>query len=206
MTQHLERDTVEQPRYSLLEAPGQIEIRQYGTRLTAETDLGPGTGMVPGQESAFMTLAAYIFAWDRTGEAVAMTAPVAMGPGEQGTIMRFFMPAELTEETLPRPSNDRVRIVTVPPQLLAVLRFSGEATSEIIALKQDDLLRHLLDGEWRPVSRPGFFAYDPPMTPPELRRNEVFVEVTPTPMARALLAAAESPRAREGFGSPASGT
>jgi SOUL heme-binding protein len=108
---------------------------------------------------------------------IAMTAPVAMEPGEGGQVMRFFMPAEYTLETLPRPGDDRVRIVTVPAQTLAVLRFSGEADDDLVAAKNAELLAGLASSTWEPVGEPGLFGYDPPMTPPELRRNEVFVEV-----------------------------
>jgi hypothetical protein len=183
---------VEQPSFEVIGGVGPIEIRQYGPRLAAETDMGPGSGIEAEQESAFMTLAAFIFGQNRQGPAVAMTAPVsvekvtapiamtapvAMEPGEYGRVMRFFMPAEYTLETLPRPGDSRVRIVTVPAQTLAVLHFSGEADDEQVAEQKMELLRGLVGSNWEPVGEPGFFGYDPPMTPPEQRRNEVFIEV-----------------------------
>src|SRR5918995_3337 len=183
---------VEQPSFEVVGAVGPIEIRRYGPRLAAEANMGLGEGVEDGQYSAFMALADFIFAKNRQGPAVAMTAPVAMersaepiamtAPvamelGEEGRVMRFFMPAEYTLETLPRPGDDRVRIVTVPAQTLAVLRFSGEADDDQVAAKSAELLAGLADSDWEPVGEPGFFGYDPPMTPPELRRNEVFVEV-----------------------------
>jgi hypothetical protein len=189
---------VEQPSFEVISAVGSIEIRQYGPRLAAEADMGPGSGIEAEQEATFMALAAFIFGQNRQGPAVAMTAPVsvekvtapiamtapvAMEPGEGGQVMRFFMPAEYTLETLPRPADDRVRIVTVPAQTLAVLRFSGEADDERVAVEKADLLAGLVDSSWEPVGEPGFFGYDPPMTPPELRRNEVFVEVAATSSA-----------------------
>ena len=105
--------------------------------------------------------------------------------------MRFFMPAEYTLETLPRPGDDRVRIVTVPAQTLAVLRFSGEADDDAGRRRKAELLAGLAGSTWEPVGEPGFFGYDPPMTPPELRRNEVFVEV-------AAASSAKSGQARHG--------
>ena len=199
---------VEQPSYEVLAAVGSIEIRRYGPRLAAETDMGPGVGIEAEQETAFMTLAAFIFGQNRRGPEVAMTAPVsveqvtapiamtapvAMEPAEHGRVMRFFMPAEYTLETLPRPGDDRVRIVTVPAQTLAVLRFSGEADDEEVAARKAELLAGLAGSKWEPVGEPGFFGYDPPMTPPEQRRNEVFVEV----------AASLAVSSQAGHGSPA---
>ncbi len=183
---------VEQPSFEVISVVGPIEIRHYGPRLAAEADMGPGSGIEAEQEATFMALAAFIFGQNRQGPAVAMavpvsvekvtapiamTAPVAVEPGEQGQVMRFFMPAEYTLETLPRPGDDRVRIVTVPAQTLAVLRFAGEADDDRVAAKSAEVLAGLAGSDWEPVGEPGFFGYDPPMTPPELRRNEVFVEV-----------------------------
>jgi hypothetical protein len=58
-----------------------------------------------------------------------------------------------------------------------VLRFSGEPDDEQIAERKAELLAGLVGSNWEPAGEPGFFGYDPPMTPPEQRRNEVFVEV-----------------------------
>ena len=185
-------EEIEEPSFSLLDRVGSIEIREYGPRLAAEADMGPGLGVQTGQYSAFIRLADFIFANNRAGEQVAMTAPVAikrsdepiamtapvaMEPGSEGGVMRFFMPAEYTIETLPMPGDDRVRIVTVPAQTLAVLRFSGVASDAEVAARKAELLTGLHESGWRPVGEPGLFGYDPPGTPPAERRNEVFVEV-----------------------------
>jgi hypothetical protein len=184
--------------YDVVATIGAIEIRQYDPRLAAETDMGPGSSVERGQYAAFMALADFIFAKNRQGpevamtapvaiapapEPIAMTAPVAVEPGPDGQVMRFFMPAAYTRETLPQPGDDRVRIVTVPAQTLAVLRFAGEITDAEVAGRQTELLAGLQGTAWQPVGEPGFFGYDPPMTPPEHRRNEVFVEVTATASA-----------------------
>ena len=188
-------DEIEQPTFDVVDTARDIEIRQYGPRLAAETDMGPGQSVEDGQYSAFMALADFIFAKNRQGSEVsmtapvaiaqaaapiAMTAPVAMEPGVGGQVMRFFMPAAYTLATLPRPGDDRVRIVTVPAQTLAVLRFPGEADDAEVAKRKAELLAGLQGSAWSPVGEPGLFGYDPPETPPEQRRNEVFVEVEPT--------------------------
>jgi hypothetical protein len=200
---------VEQPTYEVVSTVGPIEIRHYGPRLAAEADMGPGSGIEAEQAATFMALAGFIFGQNRQGPEVAMTAPVsvekvtapiamtapvAMEPGERGRVMRFFMPAEYTLETLPRPGDDQVRIVAVPAQTLAVLRFSGEADDERVAAKRLDLLVGLAGSAWEPVGEPGFFGYDPPMTPPEQRRNEVFVEVAAVDPAKPAMSIGSVPR------------
>ncbi len=187
-----ESESVEQPPYDVIASVDGVEIRQYGPRLAAETDMD-GDGIGIGRDTAFLRLAAFIFAQDRQGpevamtapvsiqaaaEPIAMTAPVAIEPGaEQGT-MRFFMPAKYTLDTLPRPGDDRVRIVTVPAQTLAALRFSGELTDEVVAEQTTQLLRSIAGSDWTVTGTPGVFGYDAPGTPLDKRRNEVFVEVS----------------------------
>lgn len=191
-------EQVEQPRYTVVGHVGEgddaIEIRRYGPRLAAETDMTGAPGG-PGQTAAFLRLADFIFAKNRAGPTVSMTAPVAVQPdapiamtapvamepatGDGGEVMRFFMPAQYTPETLPKPGDDRVRIVTVPAQTLAVLRFGGYATETGVADQTARLLRGLAGSGWRAVGQPGYFGYDAPDVPADRRRNEVFVEVKP---------------------------
>lgn len=188
-----ESETVEQPPFDVIATVDDVEIRQYGERLAAETDMDGDEGIESGRNMAFLRLAAFIFAQDREGpevamtapvelqaaaEPIAMTAPVAMEPGEGERTMRFFMPAEYTLETLPKPGNDRVRIVTVPAQTLAVLRFSGELTDEAVAERTTQLLQAIAGSDWTVTGTPGVFGYDAPGTPLDKRHNEVFVEVS----------------------------
>lgn len=209
-------EQIESPPYEVIDTIGAIQVRQYGPRIAAETDMaGPMRGM--GQYSAFMALADFIFANNRAGEEVAMTAPVAtqqepiamtapvaMQPADQnepiamtapvatqpedaaagtnGTmVMRFYMPSKYTMETLPKPGDERVRIIEVPAQTLAVLRFNGDPSTEDIAAQQQRLLTGVATSEWSAVGAPGMFGYDPPGTPPEARRNEAWVEVVRKP-------------------------
>jgi hypothetical protein len=205
-----EESLIETPPYEVVETLGVIEIRQYGERLAAETDMdGAMRGM--GQYRAFMALADFIFANSRQGESVAMTAPVEMAPSSEPiamtapvaieaadpdepidmtapveqapagerNVMRFFMPGKYTMETLPKPGDERVRIVMVPAQTLAVLRFRGEASEEIVAGQTARLLAGLEGSGWKPVAQPGYFGYSGPDVPVAERRNEVVVEVAP---------------------------
>lgn len=193
-----ESETIEQPPYDVIATLNDVEIRQYGPRLAAETDLDGDSGIQAGQNAAFMRLAAFIFAQNREGpevamtapvefqpsaEPIAMTAPVALEPGKEERTMRFFMPAKYTLETLPRPGDDRVRIVMVPAQTLAVLRFSGELSDKAVSDHTAQLLRTIAGSEWTVIGVPGVFGYDAPGTPLDQRRNEVFVEVSPSAKA-----------------------
>jgi SOUL heme-binding protein len=69
----------EQPRYEVLERIGKnIEIRQYGPRVAAETTINISkSDNVRGD--AFRLIAGYIFGANKTREKVAMTSPVEIG-------------------------------------------------------------------------------------------------------------------------------
>ncbi|KIZ45767.1 SOUL family heme-binding protein, partial [Rhodopseudomonas palustris] len=181
------------PAYTVLDQPAaNIEIRSYGPRLAAEVDLDQGDQAGRGQ--AFGLLFSYISGANRGAagapERVAMTAPVDVArpakiamtaPVETatdgGVRMRFFLPARYSSADAPTPTDDRVKIVTVPAQTVATLRFSG--TGRDLAPRQQQLIAALADSHWKPVGTPYGLFYDAPFTIPFLRRNEAAVAVAP---------------------------
>jgi len=184
----------EEPPHTLVERVGEIEIRQYGTRLAADV-------VVTGDEDdarnkGFRLLADYIFGNNSKKSDIAMTAPVATeaarsekidmtapvstarGPGNTWRV-RFFMPSKYTLETLPKPNNPAVEIVEVPGETMAVLRFSNSRSSKRIVEKTTELIRGLEQTRWVAAGEPVTWLYDPPWTLPFFRRNEVAVPVRP---------------------------
>ena len=184
--------TVEEPHYikrSLTEA---VEIREYGPRIAAETTVsGEKQGAL---NTGFRRLAGYIFGGNHReaeiamtapvgqarsgGDDIAMTAPVAQtGSAEQGWTMRFFMPSKWSMETLPTPDDDTVRLVHVPAETVAVLRFTGDRSAQAVAARTEELMNTLRDKGIEPTGEPTSWFYDPPWTLPFLRRNEVTVAI-----------------------------
>ncbi len=189
------RSGTEEPRYSTVERLGNVDIRRYAPRLAAETTV-PGDAYHARGEG-FRRLAGYIFganagrqridmtapvaqsgagAEAKPGERIAMTAPVAETQGEGGWAIRFFLPAALADP--PKPNDGRVRVVPVPEETVAVLRFSGTATEAAVADRTKALMTALSGTAWRPAGEPAAWFYDPPWTLPPLRRNEVAVPVS----------------------------
>ena len=178
-----------EPKYRVVAQVGVVEIREYGPRIAAETTvLGDEYAA---RSAGFRRIAGYIFGGNRTKQSIAMTAPVAFSQKIDMTapvaqqrdasgawVVRFFMPADLTMETLPRPNDSSVRLVTIPSETVAVLRFSGATTPSAVAEHKAVLLKGLADGPWKPQGEPVAWFYDPPWTLPFLRRNEVAVVVT----------------------------
>lgn len=104
---------------------------------------------------------------------IQMTAPVLSVTGS----MSFVMPAGRTEADLPEPSDDTVRLVTVPAREVAVLRFRGRAGRDAVNNAASLLVQALNEAGIR--TRGGIFLmrYNPPWTPGFLQRNEVAIEI-----------------------------
>ena len=170
------RQAVDQPPYRLIEKSGDVELREYAPMIVAEvTHTGDRR---PALNAGFRRLAAYIFAEDRPGEEIAMTAPVLQDGGDATGQWRtrFVMPAKYTMETLPTPPED-ITLVEMPTRRVAAIRFSGNGNSADLAEK-GGALREWLAQKDLTASGPAEFAfYDAPMVPPPLRRNEVMIPV-----------------------------
>lgn len=177
---------VEQPSYRVVEAEGAIEVREYPALLAAEV-----VRRGERQEAAsagFRALAAYIFASDRPGEKIAMTAPVTQLPADTavtsdvakggGWRIRFIMPAKWTRETLPPPSGD-VTIVELPPARVAAIRFSGWWSQALFAERNAELSAWMAARGLSPAGPATFAFYNDPFTPGPLRRNEIIVPILP---------------------------
>lgn len=184
------RHGTEEPPFTVQRRIGEVEIRRYGPRVAAETAIAADEEKA--RNEGFRRLARYIFGGNQASAKIAMTAPVAQQQGEKiamtapvaaqrGTggewVIRFFMPAEHTLETLPTPNDERVHLVTVPEETVAVLRFSGLATPEAVAERTGELLAALRADGLTPQGDPVTWFYDPPWTIPFRRRNEVAVSL-----------------------------
>lgn len=189
------RHGTEEPAFTVERRFGDVEIRRYGSRIAAETTIEADEEAA--RNEGFRRLARYIFGGNKgstkiamtapvaqtqagKGQKIAMTAPVAAQRGGEGQwVIRFFMPSSHTMDTLPTPNDERVRLVDVPGEEVAVLRFSGVASPSAIASHTDELLKTLRDNKIDTTGEPLMWFYDPPWTIPFRRRNEVAVSVGP---------------------------
>ena len=183
----------EEPRYDVLATlSGGVEIRRYAPRLAAQIDM-PGTDE-QARDDAFRVLFRYIAGANATAqkvemtvpvttearaEKIAMTVPVETKQNETSVRMQFFLPARYVAGSAPRPTDERVRIVQVAEETLAVLRFSGSAAQEDRARRTDELLKGIEAVPWRSVGDVALLFYDAPFTLPFARRNEAAVRVEP---------------------------
>jgi hypothetical protein len=129
----------EEPRYDVLaELPGGVEVRRYAPRLAAEVALPGVNGEA--RDEAFRRLFRYIagandgagkiamtvpVATESRGEKIAMTTPVGTLAAQGVVRMRFFLPASISPDRAPKPTDPLVRLVQLPEETAAALRFSG---------------------------------------------------------------------------------
>jgi hypothetical protein len=179
---------VEQPEYRIESSDGSIEVRSYGPMIAAEA-------VVEGERKAainegFRIIAAYIFGANKPNAKIPMTAPVQQqqqtlsmtapvtqqGAGNAWTV-RFIMPSSQTMETLPIPSDARVSLKPIPARRYVAIKFSGLATSEVIAKRTDELRGYAANHKLSTTGEPLLAFYNPPWTLPFFRRNEVMLKL-----------------------------
>ena len=145
---------------------GEVEFRRYPSIILATV-----SGSTENEN--FWILFRYITGNNRSQKKVPMTAPVI----SDADTMSFVLPASYQREDVPEPVDSRISIQEVPPRELAVIRFSGRASTRDVAEVRERLLT-TLDAEKIPVAgRPFLMRYNAPYTPGFLRRNEVGVEI-----------------------------
>lgn len=174
---YLRETRSEEPEHAVLTRKGRFELRSYPALLIAETVQTGARERATNR--GFLKLASYIFAEEREGDPIKMTAPVLLEPttdGLAGWKVRFIMPAEWTAETLPAPGPD-VGINDIPARTVAAIRFSGYADDAKLAEKEAELRRWIDESGFKVRGDAEYALYNSPVIPGPLRRTEVLIEV-----------------------------
>jgi len=158
--------------YRVLRADGAFELRDYPKLVLVQTPMS-------GSNDSFMKLFRYIGGQNTATQKISMTTPVFMSGAETNGTMSFVMPKTMRSEDVPQPTAANVSVSSIAPGQFAVFRFSGSrnARNETDALAQ--LNAWLKRQNLQPDGDPMFAYFDPPWTPPFLRRNEVMLRIAP---------------------------
>jgi hypothetical protein len=172
--------SVEEPSYEIVGKIGMVEIRYYEAVVQAKTNLSDS-----GQTTAgFRRLAGFIFGGNDAEQEISMTAPVQETLGDGRSELAFTMPRGYSLENLPNPNDPAVTLTEIPARTVAVIGFSGWATSGKIQRYQQQLLAAIESENVEALSAPMLNQYNPPWTPPFLRRNEIMLEIGATKAGR----------------------
>ena len=182
----------EEPKFTLKTVQGEFEVRDYPALVAAEVTVGGNRKDAAGR--GFRLLAGYIFGGNTRkqsiamtapvtqaaarNEKIAMTAPVLQSGGNGSWVIRFIMPRGSTLATLPQPNNPQVRLVTVPPNRMVVVKFSGLARQDDVDARTAALAQFVRAQQLQAIGPPSLAQYDPPWTLWFLRRNEVMIPVS----------------------------
>ena len=186
---YLPTRNVEVNKYSVIAEKDGYEIRQYEPYTLAETPLRDESG-----NSGFNELFRYISGSNISKSKLAMTAPVlesdppagqklamtapVLERGSAGEgVMAFVMPPGMKLEDLPKPASPKVTLRAVPGFKAAVIRFSGWGSAATVKKKTKRLAEALKQDGLRAAATPITAFYNPPWTPPFMRRNEVIIEI-----------------------------
>ena len=154
--------------YSVVRSDGDFELRDYPALKMVETTMKEG-----GSGGSFNRLFRFITGGNDAGEKIAMTTPVFMA-GSEGT-MAFVMPADL--KRVPQPTDGSVTVRELPAGRFAVLRFSGARSPQQETQHLERLNAWAAAQGLMASAAPVYAYFDPPWTPPFLRRNEVMLRV-----------------------------
>ncbi len=183
--------SIEKPAFQPVKKAGNVEIRKYGGQIEAQTTV-QGEFNEVGNEG-FRRLASYIFAKKRDGkQKIAMTAPVKqkldlkdknltrlVKSGASSYTISFIMPDKYTLEQLPKPEDNRVKLVQVEPRYMAVVRYKGGWSKSNYEENEKKLMAALNENSLKAKGNVIWARYNSPFTPWFLRTNEVMVEVEP---------------------------
>ncbi len=176
---------IEEPSYNLIKKYSEFEIREYFPYIIAYTDVV--NTFNGSSNSGFRILANYIFGGNKssnkikmtapviqepTSEKIEMTAPVIQEKRENSYRIAFIMPQKHTLSTLPQPIDPRVKIKEIEKEIRAVYTFKGWATEKRVKAKQESFIR-LLEHYNLVYKQIKLAQYDPPFTPPYMRKNEL---------------------------------
>jgi effector-binding domain-containing protein len=184
-----------EPAWRSIKKDGNIEIRSYEPMIVAEvTTTGERYAAI---NDGFRILAGFIFGDNTVNQKIEMTAPVTQQAGKDASQkipmtapvtqeatgndnvwkVGFVMPSGYTLETLPRPNDSRIKIQQVPVQQAAVIRFSGFNTDKNLSRHEGELVAWLKKNNIQTEGLPTYAFYNPPWTPPFMKRNEVMIRI-----------------------------
>ncbi len=166
----------EEPDYQAEGRIGDLQLRRYPVRIEALTEVDCHD-LEDVLDAGFGRLACYIHGANLGKQDLDMTVPIVTSMRDGRYAITFVMPPGRDLPSLPRPDDSRIELHEVSEKRVAVLRFHGPTTRDNIAKHERRLLRQLVDAGLSARGSVMLANYDSPATLPQLRRNELWIEI-----------------------------
>ena len=183
----------DEPEFKLILKEDKFEIREYASKIIAQVEIFGDFD--DASSKGFKILADFIFGNNTSTDGnskIEMTAPVEMEPltqkinmtkpvlaegSDNNWIVSFIMPNEFTLETLPKPNNKSIKILSLPKEKYAVIVFSGLVRESSYLEKEKLLNQFIKEKKLKSSGEIKIARYNPPWTLPFFRRNELMLKV-----------------------------
>jgi DNA gyrase inhibitor GyrI len=171
----LTRHGYESANYTVVQEDGAFEIRDYPDLTLVSTSMNPSNA---GGDDSFMRLFRYISGANENEQKISMTVPVFSETinAESGR-MSFLVPSKVAEEGTPNASSDDVQIKTMRGGRFATYRFSGRWDVARQQVASEKLAEWMKLKSLETSGQTLVAGYDPPFTPPFMRRNEILIRI-----------------------------
>lgn len=168
---------LERPAFTIERKLDGVEYRRYEPYQVAECTFDNVEDLNSASSAGFNYLFRYISGDNEANQKISMTVPVQQVPTEAGWAISFVVPSNVSDAGAPPPNSSRVKIRTVPGGLVAALSYRGFWNNEVFKRKADELLKLVDRAGFKAIGEVFSAVYNPPMTPPFLRHNEVLVRL-----------------------------
>ena len=171
----------EQPNYKVIIDERPLAIRDYPSVMVIETRVLASRADAAGK--AFRRLFEYISGENEASLKIPMTAPVAQTLANEEVktsdywAIRFFLPNNMLEESIPRPIDNEILVKRLEAQRYATVSFKGSQGDKKIKENMFLLKSFLVSQGYEVSGSPVFAFYDPPFIPWFLRDNEILLPV-----------------------------
>ena len=169
-------ENLEEPRFKIIQEYKDFEIREYVD--TVQAQVASHSTKEVSSSTHFREIASYIFGNNNRSQNISMTAPVHTWNKNDRTFMAFTMPSKFSLEKLPKPNSNRLQLLNIKGEIIAVLKFSwfsgNKRTGKLI-----QKLQKLIGAKGlKQKGTPKLAVYDNPMTTlPFKRRNEIHIPI-----------------------------
>lgn len=183
----------DEPEFDLSFKDNNFEIREYEPKILAQISVSGDFD--DASSKGFKVLADFIFGNNNSidgNSKIDMTAPVVMQPLSKFVDMTapvltegknkewhvsFVMPKKYSLDTLPKPNNKDIKIISLPTEKYAVIIFSGLVTEKSYDEQAKLLYNFIKNKNLVTLGALQIARYNPPWILPFFRRNELMIRI-----------------------------